>query len=529
MIHARNIATLALTAVLCSGCTTLTNNWRLSSTAEKKTDDWLSGKNAPPVGPPENPPESPPVGSSLRSTEGESKVGNPPAKMIRFDGREIVLGTTAMTQPDTDQFFDELTNLLTNEKFLSASHLVTKNFGVAEQVLWERYPDKTNHGQVLFIAGILSNGISHEFAWQSLLVSFKTNPVDAELYHGLRRDFTNRLKTEQPSQQDSDQLRIVAQRLHHPLAMVDALRLLALRELVAGRNAWAESLFMQAAEMTAEHGDLDRVAELWLMIATTANRSQRGPEAEKAWRKAIEAQTENLLDSTRPLNVNFWVRADEQRTEKMDWPAQTSKVILRFCTPAGCQFSPQSKVESVLWCAIAGAQYQLGQPQLALVNFKKAETVASGDNVMWLRIAQGNCLAALGQTQAAVALLSVPANSNNPTIALASTTAMGSAKLQAGDYHQAIQMFTKALSDDRVSDWPTRNQAEADLALAQIIVGNTDIGLKALHAVQEKFRQQNDNASWLQALENELKTLEFEKRDEAATVVRSKIRDLERT
>jgi len=106
---------------------------------------------------------------------------------------------------------------------------------------------------------------------------------------------------------------------------------------------------------------------------------------------------------------------------------------------------------------------------------------------------------------------------------------MGSAKLQAGDYHQATQIFTKALDDKRVSHWPARNQAEADLALAQIIVGNTDIGLETLHAVQEKFREQKDNASLLQALENELKTLELEKRVEAATVVQSKIREIERT
>ncbi len=517
MTHARNITALAVTAVLFSGCTALTNSWRLSSTVEKKTDELLSGKN------------DGSVGSALASSETESKVGNPPAKMIRFDGREIVLGTTAMAQPDTNQFCDELTTFLTNEKFFSASSLVSKNIGVAEQVLWERYPDETNHGLVLFIAGILSNDISKDFSWQSLLLSFKTNPVDADLYHGLRRDFANKLKTEEPSQQDSDQLRIVAQRLNHPLAMVDALRLLALRELVARRNAWAESLFMQAAEMTEKHGDLDRVAELWLMIATAANRSQRGPDAEKAWRKATEAQTESMLVSTRPLNVNFWVRADEQRTEKMDWPSQTSKALLRFSTPIGCQFPPQSKVDSVLWCAIAAAQYQVGQPQLALVNFKKAETFASGDDVMWLRIAQGNCLAALGQSQAAVALLSVPANSDNPTIALASTTAMGSAKLQAGDYYQATQIFTKALSDKRVSHWPARHQAEADLALAQIIVGNTDIGLETLHTVQEKFREQKDTASLLQALENELKSLELEKRDEAAKLVQSKIREIERT
>jgi tetratricopeptide (TPR) repeat protein len=509
----RNAAIWTLSAFLFSGCTSLTSGWRSSASAEKKNEETSHRK----------------LNLLDAALKNDAKVVNPPAKMIRFDGREVILGTTAQPQPTTAHFSADLSTLLSKEKFATASDLVIKNTGVAEQVLWEKYSDETNHGMVLFIAGILSKNISDAFSWQSMLVRFNSNPVDADLYHALRKDFTDKLKTEEPSNHEADQLRIIAQRLNHPLLMADALRLLAVRELVAGRNAWAESLFMQAAEMSEQHGDLERMAELWLMIATTANRSQRRSDAEEAWLKAIDAQIASLQGSSRPLNVNFWVRADEQRTEKMDWPSSTAAALVRYCVPVGCQFTDRSKIDAILWCAIAAGQYQAGQPQLALVNFKKAETFANDDNVMWLRIAQGNCLTALGQSQAAVALLSVPANSSNPTIALASTTAMGSAKLQAGDYQQAIQFFSKALNDPRSSDWPARNQAEADLALAHIIVGNTETGLAALRAVQEKFRQKNDNASRLQALENELKTLELEQRDEAAKMVQLKIREIERT
>ncbi len=96
--------------------------------------------------------------------------------------------------------------------------------------------------------------------------------------------------------------------------------------------------------------------------------------------------------------------------------------------------------------------------QPALVNFKKAEAATTGENVLWLRIAQSKCLAALGQVPAASAILSGPASSNNPSIAAAATAAMGSTKLQAGAYQQGAQLLNKALSDSDGPVWANRNQ-----------------------------------------------------------------------
>lgn len=511
MKRLREIAVCGASALLLSGCTLFSRG----GDGETPTTLGLT------------PPAVAGSGTLSGTAESEGRVVNPPVKTIRFDGREIVLGTAEMKQVATDQFCTELRSLLEQEKHFSASLLISKNRDVAEQAIWERCIDASNQPLVPFTAGVLSREIASTISWDSLLVTLAAQPADGRSYHQARAQFLSKLKREEPSDQDAEQLRVVAQRLNHPLVMADALRLMGLRELVAARHAWAESLFLQGAEIAEQHQDSARAAEFWMMAATTANRAGRASEAATAWGKAVQRQLDVQLASQRPLNVYFWTRVEEQRPIDAAWPARMSEALAPLCRSVGCQISAESPAELVLWCAVAVGQYEDAQPQLALVNFKRAERATSGEDVMWLRIAQSKCLAALGQSHAAAALLSGPAASSTPAVALAAAAAIGSAKLQAGAYQQGTQLINKALQDAVAVDWPTRSQAEADLALAQLIIGDTDQGLKSLHTVQSKFQMQGDYVSLLQSLENELRILQLEGRTEEAKEIQLRIRSIE--
>ncbi|WP_153555583.1 hypothetical protein [Roseimaritima sediminicola] len=236
----------------------------------------------------------------------------------------------------------------------------------------------------------------------------------------------------------------------------------------------------------------------------------------------------NHRATLRPLNANYWLRVDEQRPEATAWPAHTAASLAAFCMPVGFERSEQLSTEQVLYSSIGATLYHNSQPELGLVNFKKAEGFASGDDVMWLRIAQSECLAALGQDEAAATLLAGPASSKNPSVASAAAASLGIAKLKSGAYEQGAAMLHKALHQPGSADWPTRDEAEADLALTQLIIGDTDLRLKALHAAQEKFRLRGDKASLLQSLENELQILRHEGRTEKATGIEQRIREIER-
>jgi len=455
-------------------------------------------------------------------------VANPPATTIRFDGREVVLGSVDETQISDDEFSHEVSTLFNSERFYTASNRIARNPGVAEQVLWNQCSNPKNRPLVQMIANQLSKSVPTTIAWNGLLDRFAAVPGETKLYLETRKRVVGSLKAGELSDSNAKELRNVAQQVDHPLVMIDTLRLLALAELVAGRNAWAQSLFLQASEIADQHGDLARSSELWLMVATTANRSGELAAAKEAWHKAIEKRCAASNDSRRPLDHHFWVRAEAQRGTDVKWPSEISRALLNSCKSIGCQLTRESPVELVLWCAVASSQYDDRKPQLALVNYKKAESFASGDNMMWLRIAEGKCLASLGQTHAAAARLAEPATSSNPAIAAAATAAIGGAKLHSGVYQQAATLLAKAIASGPEETWCGRSQAEADFALAQLIIGDTDQGLESLHAAQKAFEQLGDTTSLLQSLENELQILEHENRMDDAKNVQTRILSIER-
>ena len=304
---------------------------------------------------------------------------------------------------------------------------------------------------------------------------------------------------------------------------------MAVAELATGRDAWAESLLLQAVELAERNQDNFRAANLWLMISIHSQSNQQGSTETTAWHKAVDRHSMATQDSGHPLNISFWVRADRQKPNNAKWPESTKKSLLPFAQSVGCKLTENSPNELVIWSAIGNAQLSGGEPQLALVNFKKAESFATGEDVMWLRIAQGTCLAALGQSRAAAALLSEPLASNRPVIAAAANAALGSAKLHAGTFQQGAQLLNKALAESPNLDWPNKSKAEADLALAMLVIGETDQGLKKLHLAQRKFEILGDSTSLLQSLENEMRLLRHEGKTNEAEKVQRRILRVEQT
>lgn len=465
------------------------------------------------------------VGATTSTTE-KNKIANPPARTIRFDGHEIVLGNAEMPVLDTDKLLGMLEPLVADGRLQSAAKIVERHREASERLLAERWATSADDAVVKLAANVLSKkSTKPESSWNSLLKFAKEQPNSAKNYLELRNAFAIEMQTSDPSNDKAAQLQQAAQKVGHPLVRVDSLRLLGLRELVADRNAWAESLCRQAVDVASKSGNPLLAAELLLMVAESARRSDQNSLAVEAWTSAVKTHLASCKKE-QPVDVGFWLLAEHIRPEAMTWPAELTDAIGAHSAAIGC--SMDGGPEMVLWSSVAQAQLDRGETQMALVNFKKAETLSDGDNVMWLRIAQSKCLAAMGQAPAAAAILSSPAASSNTTIAAAATAAMGSIKLQAGAYQQGAQLLHKALTQAASSEWPTKNQSMSDLALAQLIIGDTEPGLAALHAVQNQFEKTGDKLLLVQSLENELRLLEHEHRDGEVATIKSRITQLER-
>ena len=189
-------------------------------------------------------------------SDDKSKIANPPARTIRFDGHEIVLGDAESQVIDSEKLLSLIEPLIAKERFQSAAQLVERHRESSERLLAERWATSTDDPNIKLVASVLSKrSAKPETSWNALLKFAKEQPIASKNYLELRNAFAAELRTSDPSNDKATQLQQAAQKVGHPLVRIDALRLLGLRELVAERNGWAESLCRQAVEVATQAGN----------------------------------------------------------------------------------------------------------------------------------------------------------------------------------------------------------------------------------------------------------------------------------
>lgn len=453
------------------------------------------------------------------------RIVNPPARTIRFDGHEIVLGNAESTVWSTEQLLRNLQPLVQKQKLRSASQIVLQHLEASERLLLERWATESQKPEIAFVADVLDRRTPQATAsWKSLFQHATTHADAARIYQQHRNAFATTLQTSDPSNQDSMQLLDTAQKLAHPLILTDSLRLLALRAMIAERWQESESHYNQAIAVADSAQLTSQASDLRIAYAECLKRSGRQAIASAVWSVAVQSQMSHLREAE-PFDVGFWLRADHARPEGATWPEDLVRACSKYTTRLGV--SSEGPAEMQLWASIADAELRRGDVQQALVHFKKSEVVANNDDKAWLRIAQSKCLTALGQIPAATAILASPASSDQAKLAATASAALGSTKLQSGAYQQGAQLLNKAITQHSDLDWPYKTESLADLALAQLIIGDTNSGLESLHKVQDKFEVQHDWSSLLQSLENEARLLEHEGRTSDVEAIYKRINSLE--
>ena len=104
-----------------------------------------------------------------------------------------------------------------------------------------------------------------------------------------------------------------------------------------------------------------------------------------------------------------------------------------------------------------------------------------------LQIAQTRALVRLGQSSAATAMLINLAGQGDPQVARPAMALLGTLKLRQGAAEQGFNLLHRAVEQDSALAWPERTEAEANLGLAYLIVGDEPTGLRWLHEAQQSF------------------------------------------
>jgi tetratricopeptide (TPR) repeat protein len=181
-----------------------------------------------------------------------------------------------------------------------------------------------------------------------------------------------------------------------------------------------------------------------------------------------------------------------------------------------------------VWFTIGNSRLARGEASEALSAFKRADS--HGAFPHWddfLMLYQAKALLGMQQTPAATSLLTTlvarPANSpwRSPALAL-----LGSGKLQEGHTRQAFAFLREAVESNN-TDYLWRADAEANLGLAYLAVGDEVNGLRSLHTASDRFTASRDLHGLLQCLENEMRYLHDVGRTEDGRHVQERIRECE--
>ena len=142
----------------------------------------------------------------------------------------------------------------------------------------------------------------------------------------------------------------------------------------------------------------------------------------------------------------FWLQAERLKPTGVEWPAEISLTVSPWVRRL--DFPDPATESTALLAAIAQTQLASGQPELALVAFKRAKSTASSSATPWLRIAQARCLAAQKQFAVATTILSSPASSQDTRVRVAALATLGSIKMHSGAYEQGAEILNRTLTEN---------------------------------------------------------------------------------
>ena len=376
--------------------------------------------------------------------------------------------------------------------------------------------------------------------WSALLASRRADAARFREYDDARSQFKNSLSGGHAAHALRSNLTALASGLQSPLLEIDAAYLVGTAHLLNDQPAEAAAAFLQAANLADRVSRYQAVYAL-LPASDAQRRAGDAALASQTWQSAVELAT-SLLTSEQPVHDPvLWERLGYLRPVERAWPEEAVAVLQTLDPLPGLDLpeaatgavasdraADPAAAEAVVWNAIGSWYLDRGQAQAALVSFKRAETSApENESRPWLRFRQARALAQLDQTGPATAVLMALAADKQGTASPAAMGLLGSLRIKSGQVQQGFGLLRKSIESNPGVDWPGRTQAEADLGLAYLMMGDEPAGLRRLHEAQSRFEAAGDRESLTLSLENEAAYLDNAKKRSDAAAVRKKLKALE--
>ncbi|MEL6104920.1 MAG: hypothetical protein AAFU85_02735 [Planctomycetota bacterium] len=459
--------------------------------------------------------------------EDATRVSNPPAQHIRFNGNEHLLGGGSCQALPPHELLATIKALRKSSKHRSARLFIQLHKRSAQRLLLEK-PSGAADPDVLLVAATLDQ-FSATSLWTELLHQCASQPELAERWQSRVHEF--RTNASGLTEATARQLKLLADQLASPLLQIEALRLEGQLQIASEETPSAIESLVSGAELATTMDTSGIASDLWLMACEASLRVDAVEQARKCWAAAVSSHLDSLQvredDLTLPsIDTVFWEQAARLIHPGDSFPDELVSTMEPWCARIGIQTFHALTPETSLWSAISEYQIATGQPHLASLSLKRADAHATEQTRPLLQIALARAMAAQGEQAVAATILGKESASKDPNVRASALAVLGAIKIQSGAYEQGTRFVSEALSIDEATQWPGQLSARADLANVQMIVGDIDDALPALHAVQAEMLGQRKWQSLCQSLENEAAILEVEGRNKEAKAIRRRIHEI---
>jgi hypothetical protein len=483
----------------------------------------------------------------MPAMKGEIPAPKTPAKsgqtQVRTAGDGFALGDVEQPGCTPQQFVDRLAETLRLGPPAAADRWVERYPDIALAVLREPASVQASPDLLVRLAQAHDQHCSRvppQAGWAALMADRAARPNVYSPHEEKRRQFLTQIQGGHVQEALTLNLSEVPQGTPGTMLQIDALRLTGIGLVLANRPQDAAATLDKAVGI-AQQGHPYQAVSLLLLMSDAHRRAGNAAAAQQNWNRAASLAAELASAPRAVVDPILWERLAYLRPVECDWPADVSRKLAELNLAFGIVPSPSDAVrpvstapsavqEAAMWSVIGHWRLGRDEPQAALVALKRAESSSTDSHTgSRLQLAQAKTLTRMGQNGPATAILIRLASSTDPLTACPATATLGTLKLQQGSVQQGYNLLRRAVEGDLSIQWPERAEAEADLGLACLLMGDENNGLRWLHSAQQTWETAGRHEALVQCLENEAAYLDQVKKKDLADVARRRIENLRRS
>jgi len=461
---------------------------------------------------------------------------------VRTAGDGFALGDVDQPACTAQQFVDRLSETLRLGQEAAADRWVHRYPDVALAIL--RDPPSVQASPDLLVRLAQAHDrqcsrVAPNAGWAALMADRAARAEVYAAYEQRRRQFLTQIQSGHAKEALQLGLTDTPAGVPGVMLQIDALRLTGIAQVLENRPQDAVTTFDKG--LAVAQGHPYQATSLLLLVSDAQRRAGNAGAAQQSWNRAAALAAEMVVTPCPTIDPILWERLAYLRPADSRWPVEVSQRLADLNLRYGIVANPRQPVvpvstapaaneEATLWVAIGHWRLGRDEPQAALVALKRAESSTSDTYTAdRLQLAQTRALIRLGQTGPANAILLRLGSSADPRTANPALAMLGTLKLQQGGVQQGFNLLRRAVEGDASIQWPERADAEADLGLAYLLMGDEQAGLHWLHSAQQAWEAAGRQESLVQCLENEAAYLDQVKKKELAEVARRRIEALKRS